>query len=184
MIKQRLINCDFLNFGGFTDKLSNKAKLLYFYFLTNADDKGFVGNALSIADSLDKCEENYENTLFNYTYKDALSELVNRSLVYPFNDKYDNHIFLIRHWFMHNKFQKNLFTNHWKLLTNVDLINNEYILKNPLKGKEIKINENKLNETKNDLSSSLNEDKNDDKNWEKEYDNIMKELNDSLPKDN
>ena len=46
MIKQRLINCDFLNVGGFLDNISNKAKLLYFMFIVNADDMGFVGNGI------------------------------------------------------------------------------------------------------------------------------------------
>ena len=66
-IKKRLINCDYFNTSGFTN-LSNKAKLLYFYFLTNADDKGFVGNGKDIAETLDKCEEEQDNVLFNYKY--------------------------------------------------------------------------------------------------------------------
>ena len=42
MERQRLINCDFLNFGGFLDNISNKAKLVYFMFIVNADDKGLI----------------------------------------------------------------------------------------------------------------------------------------------
>ena len=89
---QRLINCDFFTKSQITTKLSNKAKLLYFYFFINADDYGFVGNGKEIAESLDRCEENFENTLFQYTYGESINELVQKRLVIEFIDKVDNHI--------------------------------------------------------------------------------------------
>lgn len=158
MPRQRLINCDFFGVSGFTKNLSNKAKLLYFFFLVNADDKGFVGNGLDLAESLDQCEEQFENVLFQYKYVDALKELVQKRLAYEFSDKIGNRTYLIRHWFFHNKNQKFLTTNFVSYLTKVELVNNEYYLKaekeKPLKEKENKqTKEIKLNETKDNEKS-------------------------------
>ena len=156
MPKQRLINCDFFNVSGFKRNLSNKAKLLYFMFLANADDKGFVGNGLDIAENLDQCEENFDNVLFAIKYVDALKELVDKGFIYEFTDKHNNKTYLIRHWFLHNKNQKFLTTNYISYLIKVELVDNEYCLKGekkekPLKEKEIKENkEIKPNETKED----------------------------------
>lgn len=156
MPRQRLINCDFFGVSGFTKNLSNKAKLLYFFFLTNADDKGFVGNGLDLAENLDQCEQDFENVLFQYKYVDALKELVDKRLAYEFKDRVGNKVYLIRHWFLHNKNQKFLTTNFVSYLSKVELVNNEYHLKSekekPLKEKEIEknkeIKENKPNEIK------------------------------------
>ena len=172
MPRQRLINCDFFGVTGFTKNLSNKAKLLYFFFLVNADDKGFVGNGLDLAESLDQCEETFENALFQYKHVDALKEIVDKRLVYEFSDKVGNKTYLIRHWFLHNKNQKFLTTNYISYLAKVELINNEYHLKSekkeePLKEKEIK-------QTK---EIKLNEDN--DPNWETDWDNVMKELSET-----
>ena len=155
MPRQRLINCDFFGVSGFTKNLSNKAKLLYFFFLANADDKGFVGNGLDLAENLDQCEQDFENVLFQYKYVDALKELVDKRLTYEFSDRVGNKVFLIRHWFLHNKNQKFLTTNFVSYLAKVELVNNEYYLKSekekPLKEKETKqtkeIKETKPNET-------------------------------------
>lgn len=186
--KKRLINCDFLNDSGFMTNLTNKAKLLYFFFLTNCDDKGFVGNAPGIASSLDQCEETYDNTLFNYKYKDALEELVDKRLAIEFIDKVGNRVFLVRHWFFHNNSQKFLSTNYVSFLAQVYLENNKYYLKTHTKGleektkkeKEIKGNKRKGNETIKDIE--INNDKgieNDD--WEQEWDKTIKEL-ENMPK--
>ena len=179
MPRQRLINCDFFGVSGFTKNLSNKAKLLYFMFLANADDKGFVGNGLDIAENLDQCEENFDNVLFNFKYVDALKELVDKSLVYEFSDKLGNKTYLIRHWFLHNKNQKFLTTNYISYLSKVELIDNEYHLKKdkkPLKEKEIK-------ETKEIKTNETNE--NGDNSWEEMMsfykenpDKAIKQLND------
>lgn len=164
MPKQRLINCDFFGVSGFTKNLSNKAKLLYFFFLANADDKGFVGNGLDLAENLDQCEQDFENVLFQYKYVDALKELVDKRLTYEFSDKVGNKTYLIRHWFLHNKQQKFLTTNFISYLAKVELVNNEYYLKEekekPLKEKENKkTKEIKPNETneKEEKESSWDE---------------------------
>lgn len=184
MITKRLVNCDFLNTSSFISCLSNKAKLLYFLFLTNADDKGFVGNAKDLAETLDRCEETFENTLFAYKYVDAIDELVNRRLVYEFSDKCGNRTYLIRHWFYHNKNQQFLSTNYENYLERVELINNEYHLKNhqeeePYKEKEIKENKNKTKSLniKNVLDKDNNEVLDNTKviskdNWDKILDDI------------
>lgn len=162
MPRQRLINCDFFGVSGFTKNLSNKAKLLYFFFLTNADDKGFVGNGLDLAENLDQCEQDFENVLFQYKYVDALKELVDKRLAYEFKDRVGNKVYLIRHWFLHNKNQKFLTTNFVSYLAKVELVNNEYHLKSekekPLKEKEIEknkeIKENQPNEIKEENSEN------------------------------
>lgn len=164
-MNQRLVNCDFFTKSDFSTSVSNKAKLLYFTFLVNADDKGFVGNGLSIAETMDRCEENFDNVLFQFKYVDALKELVDKRLCFEFVDKVGNKTYLIRHWFLHNKYQKFLTTNYLSFLAKVELIDGKYEMKNPYKGKESKINENKLNEIKTD-------------NWEQEWDKTMKELDD------
>ena len=159
MPRQRLINCDFFGVSGFTKNLSNKAKLLYFFFLANADDKGFVGNGLDLAENLDQCEQDFENVLFQYKYVDALKELVDKRLVYAFEDKCHNKTYLIRHWFLHNKNQKFLTTNYISYLAKVELVNNEYYLKEekekPSKEKENKkTKEIKENEPKQEENES------------------------------
>lgn len=187
-IKQRLINCDFLNFGGFLDNISNKAKLLYFMFVVNADDLGFVGNGVNIANSLDQCDDKFENTLFNYKYVDAIKELVDRGFLYEFVDKYNNITFLIRHWFKHNKEQKFLTTNFISYRAMVDIDNGEYTLKNiekvrketPYKVKESKVKESKVNDKELENISINNKEQEND-NWEKQWEKTMEEL-ESLPK--
>lgn len=162
MPRQRLINCDFFGVSGFTKNLSNKAKLLYFFFLANADDKGFVGNGLDLAENLDQCEQDFENVLFQYKYVDALKELVDKRLVYAFEDKCHNKTYLIRHWFLHNKNQKFLTTNYVSYLAKVELIDGEYHLKGEKKptkeNKEIKeTKEIKINETNDNDETSWDE---------------------------
>ena len=183
MARQRLINCDFFGVSGFTKNLSNKAKLLYFFFLTNADDKGFVGNGLDIAQGLDQCEEDFENALFTYKYTDALNELVDKRLVYAFVDKCNNTTYLIRHWFLHNKNQKFLSTNYWTYLSKVELINNEYHLKTEEKKpyKEIKENKeinklNELNEISNDSKETVNDIDDDETSLKEEWDKLVNEI--------
>lgn len=172
-MNQRLINCDFFIKGGFDSQLSNKAKLLYFYLLINADDKGFVGNTDLIIERLNKDIET--SVLLEYNFNNACDELLERGFVYRFMDRHNNQTLLIRHWFMHNKYQKFLNTNFISYLSKVELVDNCYELKNPYKGKEI--NEtNKLNETNEPNNSSHKVDSNDDKDWENDWDKIMGEL--------
>ena len=178
-MNQRLINCDFLLKGGFDSQLSNKAKLLYFYLLINADDKGFVGNTNDIIEKLNKDLET--GTMLEYNFNNASDELLERGLVYRFMDRHHNQTLLIRHWFMHNKYQKFLTTNFISYLAQVELIDNCYEMKNPYKGKEIN-KTNKLNEINENNISSHKEDSNDDttnKDWQKDWDKFLTDINDT-----
>ena len=185
---QRLINCDFLNASGFKVNLSNDAKLLYFYLLINADDRGFVANGKELCETLDRCKETLENTLFQLKYSEALQELVDKRLLFAFSDKVGNKTYLIRHWFLHNRFKPNLHTNFVWLLTNVELVDGKYQLKEreekPLKEKQSKINQNKTNQNKdnniNNLSSLNTSNNNDDTSkpdWEKQWDFFLNDIN-------
>ena len=148
---RRLISCDFFNASSFKVKLTNKAKLMYLYLITNADDKGFVANALETARMLQDLENETENnSLVMFTYENALDELVENGLCYRFTDNYDNDTYLIRHWFYHNKLVKGLDTNFQTLLKKVELIDNKWQMrKKPLKeNKESK--ENNVNNTNNE----------------------------------
>ena len=158
-------------------------------FLTNADDKGFVDNGVSLANELDQCEENFDNVLFQLKYVDALKELVDKRLCYEFSDKVGNKVYLVRHWFMHNVERDYLFTNYISFLAKVDLESGEYHLRNHKeeKPKEKKIKENKIKETKNlyNNGKSFNDSRVDDnvekeinneKEWEDRWDTIIGEL--------
>ena len=178
MPNQRLINCDFFIKGAFDNKMSNNAKLLYFSLIINADDMGFVGNADKIIKDLNEDLINDDpSLLFKLKFENAADELVDRGLCYRFYDKHQNQTLLIRHWFVHNKWQKFLTTNFISYHSQVELIDNCYEMKNPYKGKEInKTNKtNKLNEC---ISSNHKEDNNDDTNkeWEKDWDKFMSEV--------
>lgn len=146
---KRLISCDFINASSFKLKLSNKAKLMYLYLITNGDDEGFVANALETAKVLQELEnETNNNSLVEFTYESAIQELVESGHILRFTDKHGNDIILVRHWFYHNKLVKGLETNYKTVLKQVELIDNEWeIRKKPLKenksnkDKEININE-------------------------------------------
>ena len=172
-----MINCDFLNESSFTSCLSNKAKLLYFFAITNADDFGFVGNLQDIAETLDRCEETFENTLFRYTHKEAIeTELVTRRFLIEFTDKVGNKVYLIKHWYLHNKENQYATTNYIAFSKMVELVNGEYQLKNheekkPLK--ENKIKENKLTKNKSNILSNDNDNEViKDKTWDEIVDDI------------
>ena len=183
----RLVNCDFLNASGFKVKLSNKAKLLYFMLLINADDRGFVDNALELANTLDQCEENFDNVLFQIKYTDAIQELVDKRLLFDFVDKVGNHVYLIRHWFFHNKFRNGLVTNYVTYLSRVELTSNKYQIKlgkdKDYKDSEDsnKINQNKLKQNKPNEETEINivnKDKESDssENWEDKWDSLINSL--------
>lgn len=147
-MKMRLINCDFLNAGSFVN-LSNKAKLLYIYMFVNADDVGFVDNVPNIITLLTSQEqgENVSLSLLNNDYNSALEEIGNMGLIYRFTNKHNHSVYLIRHWFMHNRWKKGLLTNYGKYRGLVELDNYEYQLKESSKEKviikDIKLNDNK-----------------------------------------
>lgn len=174
MANQRLINCDFFLKGAFDDVSSIKAKLLYFYLFINADDLGFVGNANKIIKSLNE-ENGEENGLVDYTFENAADELVDRGYLYRFIDKHQNQILLIRHFFMHNKYNgRYCTTNYISLRAKVELVDGCYEmkeLKEKPKGKEI-------NKTNNAIQTNNEEEKEEVEGW----DDTMKELEDSMPK--
>lgn len=160
-MKQRLINCDFLNAGGFTDKIPNKAKLLYFYMFINADDRGFVDNTFTLIETLEKNDKEFRNeinlSLLNNDYPSALYDLIGRGYLYEFRDNHDNKVHLIRHWFVHNKYRKGLWTNYGSFLKQVEIVDGKYVLKDSIK-ENYKLNEDKLNEN-NTNEIKVNEDK-------------------------
>ena len=161
-MKQRLINCDFLNTEAFNDKISNKAKLLYYTMFINGDDRGFVGNTNSIISILEKNDDDFVNqvnlSLMENNYQSSLIELINMGYLYEFMDNHNNRVHLIRHWFVHNKFRKGLWTNYGSFLKLVEIKEGKYVLKesdkenniNESNINEIKLNENKVNEVKMD----------------------------------
>lgn len=160
MPKYRLINCDFINAGSF-GKNCNKAKLLYLSFITHADDCGFVDNAEQLIEQLDLDDLRQGNTdtltLLRNDYTSALNDLLDRNYLYLFTDNHGNAIYLIRHWFIHNKYSSRLNTNYKKFLSLVELVNGEYQIKTHTKGKEVK--ERKLKEIKGNNQNIILKDK-------------------------
>lgn len=155
MARHRLLNCEFLNASSFKVNVSNKGKLLYMLMILNGDDRGFVDSTNDLINALTTCEKEFDNTisldLLENTYKSALQELLDKGYLYEFKDNHNNKVHLVRHWFFHNKYVKNLWTNYKNFLELVHLENSEYILNSvkPLKeDKENKLNEIKPNEIK------------------------------------
>lgn len=172
MANQRLLNCDFFLKGAFDNVSSNKAKLLYFYLFINADDMGFVGNADKVIKSLNE-ENEEENGLVEYKFENAADELVNKGYLFRFGDNHGNQILLIRHFFMHNKYNSRYCTtNYFSLRSKVELIDGCYEMKTNIK-------ENKINNT-----NKSNNDTNDN-DWteqdEKEWQETMEQLKQNEP---
>ncbi len=178
MANQRLLNCDFFLKGAFDDVSSNKAKLLYFYFFINADDYGFVGNSAKIIKSLNEQEED-NNALVQYTYEIAANELVDRGFLLKFSDRHQNNIYLIRHFFIHNKYNpKYISTNYFSFRAKVELVDGCWELKENHLRKE-----NKENQQTNNVNQENNNSCDTEKEWEKEWDKTMQELN-NVPTEN
>ena len=150
-MKQRLINCDFIN----AMSVSNKAKLLYVYMFVNADDLGFVSNVSNIITLLTSNEgENISLELLNNDYNSALTELGNMGLLYKFTDRHGNSAYLIRHWFIHNKWKKDLRTNYFNFRSLVKLEDYEYHLKESSKERvKLNINESNINQDNTNQSN-------------------------------
>ena len=102
-----MINCDFVNASSFKLKTSNRAKLLFFFMLSNADDKGFVDNADELIELLDSNDRKLGNdsnmTLMPDNFETALGDLIEKGLLYRFEDRHNNKIYLIKHWYLHNQ---------------------------------------------------------------------------------
>ena len=115
---KRMFSTQFVNAGQFKLKITNQGKLLYFYIMSNADDKGFCDNVDEITVVLNSMEQ---SGLLEKSYDIALKELLDKGYLYSFSDKYDNHVYLVRHWFLHNQIPKDRTTdsNYEKYLTKV-----------------------------------------------------------------
>lgn len=189
MATQRLINCDFFLKGAFDGFSSNKAKLLYFYFFINADDYGFVGNANKVIKDLNE-EENDDNALVDYNYSNAADELVDKGLLFRFLDRHQNQILLIRHFFIHNKYNPRFMTtNYYTLKKQIELVDGCWEMKKkPLKENK-ESNESKVNNINNkeekeesvivEKVETDNEEDDDNEEWNK----TMGELESTMPKE-
>ena len=173
MATQRLINCDFFLKGAFDGFSSNKAKLLYFYLFINADDYGFVGNANKVIKDLNE-EENDINALVDYNYYQAADELVEKGLLFRFLDRHQNQILLIRHFFIHNKYNPRFMTtNYYTLKKQIELVDGCWEFKeNHLRKENKESNVNKVNNVNNkEEKEEIDIDNEDDD--EMEWDKIM-----------
>ena len=173
-----MINIDFLttSFMG----VSNKAKLLYMVMIFYADDLGFVGNTFKLVEELDSNEKETPLELVGNSYINALHDLDNKGYIYTFVDNYGNHIHLIRHWFIHNRWIKGLTTNYKRFLKEVELVDGKWCKKKPFKEDNIEQNKPIQNKTNNSDDISQEE-------WErllnekKSHEQIETQDDDELP---
>ena len=106
MKSKRMVSTNFVNASQFKLKTSNKAKLLYFFMINNADDKGFCDNVDELIQILDYNDLFNEANIDYYNYQTALEELEKKNLIIKLSDRHGNSIYLIRHWYLHNKIPK------------------------------------------------------------------------------
>lgn len=91
MAKRRCFSIDVIESIAYR-KLSNEAKVLYFGLIAHADDEGVVINH-NIALCIQGVEES------------ALQELVDNCFIIKINELY-----IIKHWYMHNRIHPSKFT--------------------------------------------------------------------------
>lgn len=167
-----MVNCDFVNASSFKLKISNKAKLLYFYILTNADDHGFVDNTDELIELLDSNDRKFHNEasldLIPNDFTTALNELLEKGLLFDFQDKHNNHIYLIKHWFAHNIIPKARVRDsaYQKYLENAEINDDgEYVVKQMTSkckandnqvSAQSKVNKSKEKESKENYCEELN----------------------------
>ena len=132
---KRMLNSNLVNASSFKMKISNKAKLLYFYIILNADDKGFCDNADEIIVLLDSNDKAFHNEasldLLEHGYKSAIQELVDKHMLIVFENKYGDKVYLVRQWYLHNQIPKDRITEttYIKYLEQVEINSeNEYDL--------------------------------------------------------
>lgn len=191
-----MINCGFVNAGSFKLKTSNKAKLLYFYMLCSADDKGFVDNVEELIELLDSNDRKFDSqpqpTLIESNYSTALKELLDTGRIISFIDNHDNFIYLIRHWYLHNQIPKDRIRDSAYERFLEGLWVNEYgeYVKQMYDScdttatvKEIKLNKNKVNKSnnisnKNDksLENSVVQQPNNNQDWEDDWDKVIQKI--------
>lgn len=169
---KRMVNCDFVNASSFKLKISNKAKLLYFFILTNADDKGFVDNTDELIELLDSNDRKFHNEasldLIPNDFSTALNELLEKGLLFEFTDKHNNHIYLIKHWYLHNIIPKARVrdSSYEKYLESAEINDDgEYVVKQMTSkckandkqvSAQIKVNKRKENESKENYCEEIN----------------------------
>ena len=108
---KRMINSNLVNASSFKMKTSNKAKLLYFYIMMNADDKGFCDNADELIALLNHNDAEYgDNPEGGKGFEEAIEELLNKNLLLVFENKYKDKVYLVRHWYLHNQIPKDRVT--------------------------------------------------------------------------
>ena len=132
---KRMFNSNLVNASSFKMKVSNKAKLLYFYIMLNADDKGFCDNADELIVLLESNDRLFHNEaaldLVEHGYQQAIQELVEKHLLLVFENKYGDKVYLVRQWYLHNQIPKDRITEttYVKYLEKVDINSeNEYDL--------------------------------------------------------
>ena len=91
MEKRRCFSIDVIESLPFR-RLSPEAKAIYFALMAHADDEGVVVNH-----SIALCLQNIE--------EQAMKELVDNEFLLMVNDMY-----IVKHWFMHNRVQPSKFT--------------------------------------------------------------------------
>lgn len=199
---KRMLNCGFVNASSFKIKTSNKAKLLYFYLIANADDKGFVDNVDEIIELLDSNDRKFdgrqESVLVESNYSTALKELMEKGMIISFIDNHDNAIYLIRHWYLHNQIPKDRIRNsayerfleHFEVNKDGEYVKQvSYNCNTDVDVKEIKLNKTKRNKNnisnKNDksLENVGAKQPNDNENWEDDWERIQNELNSPTPEE-
>lgn len=147
--------------SAFKVNISNKAKLLYFLMFASADDKGFVDTTDEIIQTLTDNDKEFDNSvsleLLDNTYQSALQELLSKGYLYEFVNKHKNKVYLIRHWFLHQKLVSGYSTNYMKYYHQVSVADNEYILKKekPLKEKDNSIEENSIEDNSKSIEDEM-----------------------------
>ena len=160
---KRMFNSNLVNASSFKMKVSNKAKLLYFYIMLNADDKGFCDNADEIIVLLDSNDREFHNEasldLLEHGYRNAIQELLDKHMLIMFVNKYGDKVYLVRQWYLHNQIPKDRVTEttYTKYLEQVEINSeNEYDLK------EYKPTEKMSENVDIEPSTSKNEENSDD----------------------
>lgn len=154
----RLINTNFLKS---LTRLTNRALLLYYSFITWADSMGAVGEAEVILTLLQAKADNEGDTgvgLVKTDYRSALDELVEKGLVYEVKLTGGNAVYIIKHWWLHNKWRKYLKTNYFKAINEFYIEAGEYRPKNERKKKNQKERkEEQVTKTKTKTNSNSDE---------------------------
>lgn len=133
---KRLIDTSFLQSATFLE-LDKDTRLFYITMICQADDLGFVDTISSIGALLELTEERTN---------EIIECLVAKGYVIEFVRKRDK-IYVIKHWFIHNKYRKGLWTRFQKQSDMLTLDYGVYELQEKTL-KESNINQNKVIQNK------------------------------------